>query len=159
VLQKLFLVLDSKGWPQRFVKWSVSRRNRSALVGYLLPTSGGTHAVTLTIATPLIAYKDLFDAMVPTKFGGWREFKVTKTVLQGDIAVAMLKDIRSDTEFALVLPIHADFKARRFKRAKKLRLVCEAERAGLVTIREPGGFLLAAGTLEYSQKAAFSERI
>lgn len=159
MLKKVLLWLDDKQWPQRWVRWSLRKRSRPQLAQYLLPSSAGSHAVTLTVATPLLSAKELFEGVVPSQFGSWREFKVRRTSRHGTIAVALLEDPHRNVEFALIVPIHADFDHLRFRFVKRVRLTCEAERSKLVTVRNVSGNLLAAGTLEFTPRAAFSEEL
>ena len=158
-MKQLLLWLDEKRWPQRLVELALRRRARSRLSRYLFPLSQATQAVTLNITTPLISTKDLFDGVVPRTFGGWRDYRVRSTMLRDNIAVAIVEELRSSTQFSLVVPVHADFNKAGFLRARFVRLTCEAERARLVTVREPRGGLLAAGTLELIPVAAYSQEV
>ena len=157
--QELLLKLDDRQWPQRFVPWAPRKRQPSSLEHYLFPKTARTHAVSLTVAPPLLSHKDLFNGIVPTHFGSWRDFEVRHATSQGNIAVVHLFEPRSETEFVLVVPVHSDFAAKRWKHVKHLRLACEAQRARLITVREPNGKLLAAGTLEITPRAAYSEEV
>ena len=157
--RKWFLWLDDKQWPQRLVGWALKRRVRSRLSQYLFPLSSATHAVSLSVGTPLIAAKDLYEGVIPHTFGCWRDYKVRQAMTRGNIAVAILEELRSGTEFSLVAPVHADFDHRRFLRARLMRLTCEAERSRLVTVRETNGRLLAAGTVELVPTAAYSREL
>ncbi len=157
MVQKFLQRIDARGWPQRFVAWSLRRRARSRLLKHFaLPGQAATYAVCLSVASPLVATRDLFEAVVPKDFGSWRDYKVRKSMMAAQQAVAILEELRSGTQFTLVIPVHADFSRYAFLSAKQLRLTCEAERARLVTVRIPNGRLLAAGTLELAPQAAFS---
>ena len=159
MLTKALLWLDTKGWPQRLVGLALRRRARSHLSRYFFPMSQATQAVGLSVATPLISTRDLFEGVVPSKFGAWRDYRVRSAMTRGNIAMAILEELRSQTEFSLVVPVHADFDKVGFLTAKVVRLTCEAQRARLVTVRTPDGALLAAGTLELQPVAAFSEEL
>lgn len=155
----LLVELDRRQWPQRLVRWVLGRRGRRAARWNLLTLSEGTHAVALTVSTPLVAPHDLFEHVVPKGFGSWHEFRVRATALHGSTAVAVVEEPLRRLEFALVVPMHVGFNRRRFRRAKVLRLSCEAERSSLMTVRDETDFLLAAGTLERRAVAAYSREL
>lgn len=159
MFKELFIRLDRSKWPQKIVRWALQRRARTRLSEYLFPVSSATHAVTLIVASPLLSFKDLFDGVVPKTFGGWTEYKVLKTSVCGSIAIAHLEALNQALSFALILPVHADFPHALFRRAKHLRLTCEAQRAGLISVRERNGALLAAGILEFTPHASYSEEL
>lgn len=149
--------LDRRRWPQRLVRWVLSRKRcRSTHARGLPPLSEGTHAVALTVSTPLVASHDLFEHVVPKGFGSWHEVRVRATATYGNTAVAVVEEPLRRFEFALVVPMHAGFSRWRFRRAKHLRLSCEAERSSLMTVRDETDYLLAAGTLERQPVAAWS---
>lgn len=156
MLERLWRTLDEKGWPQRLVAYISRRRAVDRLSRYLLPRSSATHAVCLSVASPTLAAKDLFDTVIPCTFGAWRDYRVVSALSAPAIVVVVLRELRTRTEFSLVVPRHVGFNRREFLRQKTLRLTCEAERAGLVTVRKPDGKLLACGTLELVPRAAFS---
>ncbi len=160
MVHRLLVRLDASGWPQRLVGWLLRRRRQFShgrLTRLLeLPLSGATDAVCLSIATPLISTRDLFEAVAPRRFGAWRDYRVLESLVTQEQAVAVCEEMRSGTQFTLVVPVHQGFARRAFLKARVLRLACEAERARLVTVRLPNGVLLAAGTLELAPQAAFS---
>lgn len=149
--------IDARGWPQRFVAWSLRRRARSRLLQrFEFKGEAATYAVCLSVASPLVPTRDLFGVVVPKEFGGWRDYRVRSAMVSAEQAVAVLEEVRSGTQFTLVIPVHADFSRHVFLGAKRLRLTCEAQRARLVTVRHANGQLLAAGTLELAPQAAYS---
>lgn len=157
MFQNLLKRIDAKGWLQQFVAWSLRRRARSRLLKrFEFKGEAATYAVCLSVASPLVATRDLFGAVVPKEFGAWRDYRVRKAMVSSEQAVAVLEEVRTGTQFTLVVPVHADFSRRAFLGARQLRLTCEAERARLVTVRHTNGQLLAAGTLELAPTAAFS---
>ncbi len=159
MLIRLWQYLDKTGWPTRLVRWFSTRRIRARLSRYFFPLSSATNAVTLSVASPHLSAKDLLDNALPQGFGSWRDYKVCATLVDGSIAVAILEEPRSRERFSLVLPVHEDFSRRNFKRLRKVRITCEAERSSLLTLRHKDGRLIAAGTLELVPRAAFSQEV
>jgi hypothetical protein len=161
MLQRALLKLDERQLPQKLVSWLLRRRKQSRLHSILTPKTRleGAHAVSLTVANPLMSQQGLIEELMPRKFGAWRDFKVKTTAVSRQQAVAILADTRGGTEFTLVLPVQASFSERRFRSAKVLRLTCEAERAALLSVRDRDGRLLAAGVLESEERAAFSREV
>lgn len=143
----------------RLVHWVKTRRLRSRLTQYFLPHSSATNAVTLSVASSTLSAKDLLANALPRGFGSWRDYKVRATMVDGSIAVAILEEPRSREHFSLVIPAHEDFSRREFKRLRRVRITCEAERSSLLTLRHKDGRLIAAGTLELVPRAAFSHEV
>lgn len=161
MLNTALLRLDEKQLPQKVVAWLLRRRGKSRLQRFLSEDAvgEGVRAVSLTVANPLLSQKALIKDLMPLRFGAWRDFKVKATCLTRRQAVAVLSDQRDGTEFTLVLPVHEGFKGRWFRRAKVLRLTCEAERACVLSVRDVDGRLMAAGVLEATERAAFSREV
>lgn len=153
MLEKWLIKIDETSYVQRFVAWLLSKKASSPA---RLASQGATHAVCLSVSSSLIPAKDLFEAVTPKEFGARRDYKVVRTCVSRQQALAVLLEPRTSAEFVLVMPVHADFPRRLFLSSRKLRLTCEAQRAHLVTVRRPDGTLLAAGTLELVPQAAFS---
>jgi hypothetical protein len=159
MLQWLWRKLDEAGWPQRLVARISRRRAVDRLARYFLPSGSATHAVCLGVTSPTLATKDLFDAALPTTFGAWRDYQVIAALSAPAVVVAVVRETRTRIEFSLAVPRHVGFDRREFMAQKTLRLTCEAERAGLVTVRKPDGKLLACGTLELVPRAAYSREV
>jgi hypothetical protein len=159
MLQRLLRYLDESGLPTRLVAWVLSRRLRSRLSRYLLRHNSATNAVTLSVASPTLSAQDLMENALPRGFGSWRDYRICATLVDRALAVAVLEEPRSRQHFSLVLPVHEDFNRRRFRRLQRVRITCEAERSGLLTLRHRSGELIAAGTLELVPRAAFSKEV
>jgi hypothetical protein len=157
MLTKFWQYLDESGWPARLVKSLVSRR-RFRLSNYFL-NSSATNAVRLSVASSSLATRDLIAYVLPQGFGSWRDFQVRATLVDGPVAVAILKDLRSGERFSMTVPVHAGFSPTEFSTLKTVRITCEAERAALLTLRHLDGRLIAAGTLELVPRAAFSHEV
>lgn len=155
----LMLWLDQSGWPQRLVRWLTRHREHYQLSEFLgSPSSSGTHAVSLALASALKTSSEIYYKELPLGFGSWREYKVVARCVGRHQAVLVLRGEGSETEFTLSVPVHRGFPGRTFSRARRVRLTCEAHRSALYSVRAPNGALLAAGTLELHPRAAYSRR-